>query len=82
MSYRCADVRQITKFLTAEKTYIKGYETYTEKTPTYRYETERQYSYRKREFIPGSAKTVWSKYNDTTLLNQGYTYTGNKREKV
>lgn len=82
VSYRCADVDQVVRYLTAEKTVITGYKTYTEKTPTYRYETTRQYSYRTREFIPGSAKTVWSIYNDTTLLNQGYVYTGNKREKA
>ena len=35
-----------------------------------------------RELIsPGTTKYKWSKYNDTTLLNDGWVYTGNKREK-
>lgn len=29
----------------------------------------------------GITKTVWSNYNDQSLLNNGYTYTGNKKEK-
>lgn len=38
------------------------------------------YSYRTRTLISsGSTDTKWSTYNDTSLLNQGYTYTGNTR---
>lgn len=29
----------------------------------------------------GSTKYKWSTYNDTTLLNNGWHYTGNKRQK-
>ena len=29
----------------------------------------------------GKTKTTWSTYNDETLLNDGYTYTGNKKER-
>ena len=42
--------------------------------------TVHYYSYRTRNLISsGSTDTKWSTYNDTNLLNQGYTYTGNTR---
>ena len=28
----------------------------------------------------GETKKTWSKYNDTSLLNDGWYYTGNKKE--
>lgn len=38
------------------------------------------YSYRTRTLISsGSIDTKWSTYNDVSLLNNGYTYTGNTR---
>ena len=44
------------------------------------YGTVTYYSYRTRTLISsGSTDTKWSTYNDTNLLNQGYTYTGNTR---
>ena len=44
------------------------------------YATVHYYSYRTRTLISsGSTDTKWSTYNDTNLLNQGYTYTGNIR---
>ena len=30
---------------------------------------------------PGKTQTKWSKYNDTSLLNDGWVYTGNRRKK-
>lgn len=42
------------------------------------YGTVNYYSTRTRTLISsGSTDTKWSTYNDTSLLNQGYTYTGN-----
>ena len=44
------------------------------------YGTVNYYSYRTRTLISnGSVDVKWSTYNDTNLLNQGYTYTGNTK---
>lgn len=44
------------------------------------YDTVNYYSVRTRTLISsGSTDTRWSTYDDTNLLNQGYTYTGNTR---
>ncbi len=44
------------------------------------YETVTYYRYKERQYISGTVKTVWSKSdNDTTLINQGYSLTGNKK---
>ena len=44
------------------------------------YATVNYYSYRTRTLISnGTSDIKWSTYNDTNLLNQGYTYTGNTR---
>ena len=44
------------------------------------YGTVHYYSYRTRTLIrAGSTDIKWSTYNDTSLLNQGYAYTGNTR---
>lgn len=44
------------------------------------YATVNYYSYRTRTLISsGSIDTKWSYYDDTNLLNEGYTYTGNTK---
>ncbi len=44
------------------------------------YATVNYYSYRTRTLISsGSIDVKWSYYNDTNLLNEGYTYTGNTK---
>lgn len=44
------------------------------------YQTVTYYRYKERKYISGDVKTVWSKSdNDTTLINQGYSLTGNKK---
>lgn len=44
------------------------------------YKRVHYFSYRTRTLISsGSTDTKWSTYNDTNLLNNGYTYTGNMR---
>lgn len=61
---------------------IVGYETkVVSKTPVYQTTTENLYSYRTRNCTKESTDIKWSIYNDTTLINSGYNYTGNKREK-
>lgn len=60
---------------------LVGYETKTTKTPVYDTKTEELYSYKTRTFHPETKDTKWSIYGDTTLLNSGYSYTGNKKEK-
>lgn len=60
---------------------IVGYKTWTEKTPIYKditKEVSTKYcSFRTRTLNEGYTLTKWSYYNDTTLLSQGYNYTGN-----
>lgn len=49
-----------------------------EKQP--KYETITYYRYKERTYISGDVKIVWSNSdNDTSLLNQGYSLTGNKK---
>ncbi|MDD2181118.1 MAG: hypothetical protein PHW32_01985 [Bacilli bacterium] len=47
----------------------------------YVYEKDTEYRSRTRKLISGSTSTKWSVHNDTKLLNNGYTYTGNIKEK-
>lgn len=60
---------------------IVGYKTWTEKEPVYKdieKTKETKYcSFRTRTLNEGKTLIKWSYYNDTTLLNQGYNYTGN-----
>lgn len=64
---------------------VVGYETYQIKEPVYGYRTKtvttKEYRYRTRTFIPGTVTYKWSySSNDKTLISQGYTYTGVKKE--
>ena len=66
-----------------EKEVFVGYETKTKQEPVYgKVKTPVEvtlYRYRTRDIIKGYTKIKWNKHNDTTLLNSGYQYTGNKR---
>lgn len=59
-----------------------GYVTKTKKEPVYGIvkvpTTTTYYSFRTRSIINGSKTIKWSYYNDTSLINSGYQYTGNK----
>lgn len=44
-------------------------------------ETVTYYQSRTRKVVPASTNTIWSKYNDTYLINNGYKYTGKVRVK-
>lgn len=61
---------------------ITGYNTkIISKTPVYKEEEVKYYSYKTRTYVAGTTDVKWSSYNDTTLLASGYNYTGNKKQK-
>lgn len=80
--YQCTKYEtQRTPVTTTVKT-ITGYETKViSKTPVYKETTTTYYRYKTRTYHPGTTDLKWSVYNDTTLLNSGYSYTGNKKVK-
>ena len=80
VEYTCKNYTTVTKLITAEKTSITGYETYTKSEPITETKVETQYRYRTKT-CDTSTDIKWSYYNDTSLLNNNYEYTGNKREK-
>ena len=81
--YKCVDSSYQTIQHTTEVNYISGYEKTTTKTPVYETRELKTYSYKKREYITSIQEDKkWSTYNDTTLLKNGYEYTGNKKEKT
>lgn len=79
-TYSCKSTATVTKLITANKTIITGYEKKTTSEPVYETKELTQYRYRTKT-CSESVDTKWSVYNDTKLLNAGYKYTGNKREK-
>jgi len=61
---------------------ITGYEyKIISKEPVYQPVTVKYYSFKTRTYIAGTTDIKWSIQNDTTLLQAGYQYTGNTREK-
>jgi len=60
---------------------ITGYKTTVTRTPVYQMRQVTYYSYKTRVWVNSVTDTKWSTYNDTTLLNSGYTYTGNIKQK-
>ena len=80
--YQCTKYEtKKTPITTTVKTII-GYEkVVTSKTPVYKNVTTTYYRYKTRTCTSATTDQKWSVYNDTTLLNSGYSYTGNKREK-
>ena len=78
--YTCKNTATVTKLITAQKTVITGYETYTKSEPITETKVETQYRYRTKT-CDTTIDKKWSYYNDTNLLNNNYEYTGNKREK-
>ncbi len=73
--YTCKNYATVTKLITAQKTVITGYEQITTQEPIYETTVVTQYRSRTRTCDTKTDKK-WSKYNDTTLLNAGYKYTG------
>ena len=80
--YQCTKYEtKKTPITTTVKTII-GYEkVVTSKTPVYKTVTTTYYRYKTRTCTSATTDKKWSVYNDTTLLNSGYSYTGNKKEK-
>ena len=61
---------------------VTGYEKKQTKEPVYDYYTKTQYRYRTKTKTTGKHLSVWSFYNDTYYLNQGYRYGNGVREKT
>ena len=55
------------------------YEKVTTEEPVYTYYT--YYRYRDVKTTPGTKDIKWSYYNDRSLLDNNYTYTGQKETK-
>lgn len=84
-SYKCTKTTVIEKPVYATKLVITDYDTSTKKEPVYGItnvpKTRTYYRYRTRTVKDGNKIIKWSTYNDTSLLNNGYEYTGNKKQK-
>ena len=78
--YTCKNYGTTTKLITAQKTIITGYEQIVTKQPITEVQTITEYRYRTRK-INTKTDIKWSYKNNKTLLNAGYKYTGNSREK-
>ena len=80
--YKCTKYeKQSVPIKTKVKT-IVGYETYiVSKTPVYKEESTVYYRYKTKTYHPGTTDIKWSFYNDRSLLDAGYKYTGNKKVK-
>jgi len=80
--YKCLSEGTRTVNLTTTVKVITGYEKKViKKDPVYEEVKTKYYRYKTREYIGGTTDKKWSVYNDTTLLNAGYSYTGNKKVK-
>jgi len=78
VKYTCKNTATVTKLITANRTVITGYETYTVSEPIKETEVVTQYRYRTRT-CDTKTDSKWSYYNNKNLLNAGYTYTGKTR---
>lgn len=76
-STKCSKYETKTTAYEATKSVLVDYETIETKEPVYEYNT--YYRYRDIKSGKGTVDIKWSHYNDTTLLNKGYEYTGNKK---
>lgn len=75
--YKCIKQSSKTTILTAKKTVLLGYEKKTTKEPVYEDRYIKQYQYQDAKV---NWDYKWSHYNDRSLLNAGYEYTGDKRK--
>ena len=75
--YQCTKWEKQTKNIVATVKVITGYEQkVVSKTPVYKETTKKLYSYKTRTCTSASVDVKWSTYNDKSLLNAGYVYTG------
>ncbi len=80
--YKCTKKEVKSVPITTTVKSIVGYETYiVSKTPVYKEEETVYYRSKTRTYHEGTTDIKWSVYNDKTLLNAGYNYTGNKKIK-
>ena len=79
-TYTCASTKTIETLVHSQQNYVVGYKTKQEKEPVYKEKETREYSYRTRSYKT-TPNLKWSNCSDTTLLNNGYKLTGNKKEK-
>ena len=80
--YKCVKSEMKSEPITTTVKSIVGYEKYiVSQTPVYKEESTVYYRYKTRTYTEGTTDIKWSIYNDKTLLNAGYVYTGNKKEK-
>lgn len=80
--YQCTKWEKKTVELKTKIQVITGYETkVVSKEPVYKKVTTKYYSTKTRTCTSATSDIKWSSYNDTTLLNNGYIYTGNKKQK-
>lgn len=81
-SYSCAKYETETSVEVAKQRIVTGYEKKVTTEPVYDYTTKTYYRYRTKVTTPGEIVLKWSTYNDTTLLNNGYNYTGNTKTEL
>ena len=80
--YQCTNWETKTVPVTTTVRVITGYETkIVSKTPVYDEVSTKYYRYKTKSCTKESTSTKWSTYNDKSLLNAGYNYTGNKKQK-
>lgn len=79
-TYSCAKKETYTTAYSAPRTVITGYEKIKEEV--YDEYTKTFYRFRTVSTTLGTISIKWSIYNDTTLLNAGYKYTGNYKVKT
>lgn len=83
--YTCDEWISKTEDVYGSKQVLKGYGTSTRKEPVYENRTVTSevtlYSYRTRSLIDGSKDYKWDTCTNSPLLDQGYKFTGNKKEK-
>lgn len=81
-SYSCAKYDTEKTVYVAKQRVVTGYEKKEVKTPVYDYFTRVYYRSRTKTKTAGQTYLKWSTYNDTTLLNNGYHYTGNTKLEI
>ena len=83
--YTCTQWTTKSEDVYVAKQILKGYETSTKTEPVYENKTVNTnvtvYSYRTRTLNQGTKDYKWDTCTNSPLLNQGYKFTGNKKEK-
>lgn len=83
--YTCTEWTSKTEDVYVAKDVLTGYGTSTKQEPVYENRTVSTdvtvYSYRTRTLNKGSKDVKWDTCTNSPLVNQGYKFTGNKKEK-